>query len=76
MAVANKRETVLCVINQSGCNKPGETVASGNRGIINVAPTNLFLLSVMSGEDVVSRPNSYSTLGSSGNVQGSALHGY
>ena len=32
VAVANKRETVLCVINQSGCNKPGETVASGSRG--------------------------------------------
>ena len=33
VAVANKREIVLCVINQSGCNKPGETVASGSRGL-------------------------------------------
>ena len=32
VAVANKRKTVLCVINQSGCNKPGEAVASGSRG--------------------------------------------
>ena len=33
MVIANKRKTVPCVINQSGCIKPGETVANGSRGL-------------------------------------------